>query len=155
MIAILDEVEVEKSILVSHCHAAWWAFLAAATFPERVAGIVAISPGIPFIGDPNPHWTEVEARWDDVPIDPQGWEMCNPAFWRRGGYEDWIRFWFDLLATEPHSTKLVEDMVGWALETDPDTMAMANDEETKGATPELAEWLCRSVQCPVLVLHGS
>jgi len=155
MVAILDQAEVEKAVLVSHCHAAWWAFLTAATFPERVSGIVAISPGIPFVGDPNQHWTEVAARWKEDPVDPQGWEMCNPAFWRRGGYEDWIRFWFDLLATEPHSTKQVQDMVAWALETDPETMAMANDEETKGATPELADRLCRSVHCPVLVLHGS
>jgi predicted glycosyltransferase/pimeloyl-ACP methyl ester carboxylesterase len=155
IVAVLDKVGADEAILVSHCHAAWWAFLTAANHPQRVSGIVAISPGIPFVGEPNPHWAEVAARWQDDPADPEGWEMCNPSYWRRGGYEDWIRFWFNLLGTEPHSTKQVEDMVAWALETDPETMAMANDEETRGATPQLALELCRSVHCPTLVLHGS
>ncbi|HJR92280.1 MAG TPA: alpha/beta fold hydrolase [Acidimicrobiia bacterium] len=153
--AILDEVGAGKAVLVSHCHAALWTFSFAALHPDRVAGVVAISPGIPCLGEPNPNWVEVGRHWTEDPEDPEGWLMCNPAYWRRGGYENWIRFWFDLLATEAHSTKQVEDMVGWALETDAETMALAADREAPDATRQASVDLCRSLRCPVLVIHGS
>ena len=155
LLAILDDVGADKTILVSHCHAALWTFTLAATHPERVAGVLAISPGLPYLGGTNPNWVEVGEHWNDDPADPEGWLMCNPAYWRRGGYENWIRFWFDLLATESHSTKQVEDMVGWALETDPETMALASDREAPNASRHASVDLCRRISCPVLVLHGS
>jgi pimeloyl-ACP methyl ester carboxylesterase/predicted glycosyltransferase len=155
MVAVLDQVEADKAVLVAHCHAVMWALLLAAAHPERVSGVVAISPGVPYLGETNPNWVEVGHHWDEDPGSPEGWYMCNPAYWRRGGYENWIRFWFDLLATEPHSTKQTEDMVEWALETDPETMVLGSEAEAPNASREASEELCRSVQCPVLVLHGS
>jgi pimeloyl-ACP methyl ester carboxylesterase/predicted glycosyltransferase len=155
MVAIVDEVGADQTVLVAHCHAAMWAFMLASRYPERVAGVVAISPGIPYLGDSNPHWIEVSEHWEEDPTDPEGWFMCNPTYWRRGGYASWIRFWFDLLATEEHSSKQVEDMVGWALETDAETMVLGSEAEAPDASREASMQLTRSVRCPVLVLHGS
>ncbi|MPZ54513.1 MAG: alpha/beta fold hydrolase [Acidimicrobiia bacterium] len=155
MIAILDREMVSSAILVAHCHAVLWAFMLATAHPERVTGVVAISPGIPGLGDSNSHWAEVEEHWDDDPLDPTGWAMCNPAYWKRGGYESWIRFWFEHLAVEPHSTKQVDDMVAWALETDWEPMKLGNEEEAPGMTREIAKDLCRRLEHPVLVIHGS
>ncbi len=156
MLAILDAVEAEEAILVAHCQAVYWSFLAAVSHPDRVAGVVAISPGIPLLGDPNLRYQEIGEKWSDDPDDPDGWLMCNPAYWRRGGYPDWIRFFFGELAVEPHSSKQIEDMVGWALETIPEVMIA--DQEATGPddlSVEASERLCRSITCPVLVIHGT
>jgi pimeloyl-ACP methyl ester carboxylesterase len=53
---------------------------------------------------------------------------------------------------EPHSTKQIEDAVGYGLESDPETLiatalAPPLDAETTRA-------LCARVDCPVLVIHG-
>jgi pimeloyl-ACP methyl ester carboxylesterase/predicted glycosyltransferase len=155
VIAVLEAVSATKAVLVAHCHANYWTFMAAAARPDLISGVVAIAPGIPGLGDPNPDWIEVARHWDEDPDSPEGWLMCNPAYWRKGGYENWIRFWFDTLGVEPHSTKPVEDMVGWALETDPESMIQGDEEEAPGASTEKSEELCRSLRCRVLVLHGS
>jgi pimeloyl-ACP methyl ester carboxylesterase/predicted glycosyltransferase len=155
MAAILDELAVSNAVLVAHCHANIWSFQMAAAHPQRVAGLVAISPGMPYLGDPNPNWVKVNEHWDDQPENPEGWMMCNPAYWRRGGYENWIRFWFEHLAVEPHSSKQIEDMVAYALETDPETMIQGDEEEAPNASRIASEEICRSIQCPVLVIHGT
>ena len=125
ILGVLDAVGADQAILVAHCHAVYWSFLTAAAHPDRVSGIVAISPGVPFLGALNENLVDINAHWEDEVPAPEGWRMYNRSYWRRGGYEKWIRFWFDTLAVEPHSTKTVEDMVTWALETDPETMILA------------------------------
>ena len=54
---------------------------------------------------------------------------------------------------EPHSTKQIEDAIGWGLETDPETLAAT----VLGPWIDSAERtreLCEQVSCPVLVIHG-
>jgi predicted glycosyltransferase len=82
--------------------------------------------------------------------------MRNRRFWRgEGGYRSWIDFFFDQQLPEPHSTKHLEDAVGWAMETE--VGAMIAEREGRGAPsyPNEAEDLCRRVRCPVLVIHGT
>jgi pimeloyl-ACP methyl ester carboxylesterase len=51
--------------------------------------------------------------------------MANPSFWRRGGYEEWFRFFFASMLPEDHSTKQREDAVGWACDVPIETMIAA------------------------------
>jgi TAP-like protein len=53
--------------------------------------------------------------------------------------------------TEPHSTKQIEDCVGWGLETSAETLIAA---EVPGIGATRTVELCARVQCPVLVVHG-
>jgi predicted glycosyltransferase len=55
--------------------------------------------------------------------------------------------------TEPHSTKPIEDCVGWALETTPETLVAAQLEDK--LDEEAARGLCRRLRCPVLVIQGT
>ena len=51
----------------------------------------------------------------------KGRQVQRGAYWRR----DWpgfVDFFMERVFPEPHSTKQLEDMVGWGLETDPETM---------------------------------
>jgi predicted glycosyltransferase len=83
--------------------------------------------------------------------------MRNRAFWRTdGGYRAWVEFFFDQQLPEPHSTKPLEDAVGWALDTEVDAMIA----EREGRAPyraDDAEELCRRLRDrhPVLVMHGT
>jgi pimeloyl-ACP methyl ester carboxylesterase len=54
--------------------------------------------------------------------------------------------------TEPHSTKQIEDAVGWALETDGEVLVDTYD--APGPEPEEFRAYARRVRCPVLVIHG-
>jgi hypothetical protein len=53
--------------------------------------------------------------------------------------------------SEPHSTKQIEDCVGWGLETDAETLITA---EVPGIGARRARELCARVRCPVLVVDG-
>jgi pimeloyl-ACP methyl ester carboxylesterase len=55
---------------------------------------------------------------------------------------------------EPHSTKQIEDAIGWALETDGETLAAA-DAGVDGCDAARTRRLAAQVACPVLVLHGT
>jgi pimeloyl-ACP methyl ester carboxylesterase len=96
-------------------------------------------------------------RYDfDAELDTdEGWATCNRHYWLR----DWpgfAEFFFTEMFPEPHSTKQIEDTVGWALETTPETMLLDHGSEPdprfSGAG---AEAVCRQVRCPVLVVSGS
>ena len=59
--------------------------------------------------------------------------------------------------TEPHSTKQIEDCVGWGAEIAPQTLAdtTAGRLGCDGAVCAPIEPLCAQVSCPVTVLHGT
>src|SRR5437588_5947425 len=83
-----------------------------------------------------------------------GWDMRNRHFWRQD-YRAWVELFFDQLLPEAHSTKHQEDAVGWAMETDAETMIVEREGRQAPSSPKAAEELCRRVRCPVLVIHGS
>ena len=55
--------------------------------------------------------------------------------------------------TEPHSTKPIEDCVGWGLETTAETLLAT--EIGNGLDETTARELCAQVRCPVLVIQGT
>ena len=57
----------------------------------------------------------------------EGWAKYNRYYWMEGGYADFLEFFFGRFFPEPHSTKQIEDFVGWGLEIDPATL-VATDE---------------------------
>ncbi|MGH7683156.1 MAG: glycosyltransferase, partial [Vulcanimicrobiaceae bacterium] len=54
---------------------------------------------------------------------------------------------------EPHSTKQIEDGIGWGLETTPDPLAATS--LGMSMTAEEAARAAAAIQCPVLVVHGT
>jgi pimeloyl-ACP methyl ester carboxylesterase len=154
LLEVLDAADVDRAVLVAHCHAVPWALRLAADHPGRAAGVVAIAPGIG-VAPPYPYAAEAEQRWAEPVDTPAGWSMRNRHFWRQdSGYREWVEFFFGHQLPEPHSTKQYEDTVGWALETDAEAMIAEREGRAAPAGPE-AEALCRRVRCPVRVLHGS
>ncbi len=150
--AVLDEVGAERAVLAGVCSGAGLALIMAAERPDRVLGVCAVNPGLA-LTPPHP-W---KVRYDfDAELDTDaGWARLNRHYWRR----DWpgfAEFFFDQLFPEPHSTKQLEDCVGWATATTVDAMLAEMDAPPGPAgDPESAAEVCRAVRCPVLVVVGT
>jgi pimeloyl-ACP methyl ester carboxylesterase/predicted glycosyltransferase len=148
-LAVLDATETQRAVIVGFSLGGQRGLLLAAEHPERVDGAVFIGPAFPGGGEPLPERTvyEFDREYDT----DEGWAKHNRYHWLRD-YRDFVEFFVSKIFTEPHSTKAFEDAVGWALETDGETLIATQD--GPGLTPEESRALCRRVRCPVLVIHG-
>jgi pimeloyl-ACP methyl ester carboxylesterase/predicted glycosyltransferase len=149
-LAVMDATATERAVLVSLSRGARWATLMAADHPQRVSAAVYISPAVPLAPE-NAERAIVERFEEELDSD-DGWAKYNRHFWHRD-YKGFLEFFFAQMFSEPHSTKQIEDCVGWGLETDPETLADTSTAlHVCGAEP-FAD-LCARVPCPVLVIHG-
>jgi len=146
-LAVLDATDTGKAVLVSFSMGAQWALLLAAEHPERVEGAAFIGPALPLAPGHPERAVDFDARLSST----EGWNKYNRHFWLQD-YRSFLEFFFSRVFTEPHSTKQIEDCVGWGLETTPETL-IATD-HAPGLRPDETRELCRRVRCPVLVLHG-
>ena len=148
-LAVMDATGTERATLVTVSCGAIWGTIVAADHPERVDGIVYFGPAVglaPGHPERNVYPLDEELETDE------GWAKYNSFFWARD-YRAFAEFFFAKCLNEPHSTKQIEDAVGWALETDPETLA--NTSRAIGACRwEGFRTTCARVRCPVLVIHG-
>jgi predicted glycosyltransferase len=95
--------------------------------------------------------------WSERTTSHDGWEKYNKHYWLDGDYDDFLAFFFAAMFTEPHSTKQIEDCVGWGREISPETLAdtTAGRLGCDGAVCTPLEPQCRQVTCPVMVVHGT
>jgi pimeloyl-ACP methyl ester carboxylesterase len=153
-LTVMDATGTERAVLVALSLGATWALELGALHPERVAGIVFIGPALPLAllsSDRLAHSFTEPLDTDD------GWAKFNQHYWREH-YREFLEFFFSQCFTEPHSTKPIEDAVGWGLETDPETLiATQLGPRNHGGQvfdPEGAAELAGRLRCPVLVVHG-
>jgi pimeloyl-ACP methyl ester carboxylesterase len=149
-LAVLDETGTDRAVIVSLSMGAQRALILMSEHPERVAGAVFISPTSRLLPRA-PEREEAAAVFEDERDEYEGWWKYNAAYWRRD-YRDFLEFFFSQVFSEPHSTKQIEDAVGWGLDTDPETLIAT--EHGPGLTPERARALAAGVTQPVLVVHG-
>jgi len=148
-IAVLDKAGVERAVVVAWCCAGEEVTLAA-EHPDRVTGLVLIAPDLLLTID------DAEAQmpyFNEELRTPQGWAMWNRRYWLRN-WPGFLDFFFGETFTEPHSTKQVEDAVGWGRQTDPQTILRGMDAEWFNDR-DSALRLCARVRCPTLVIQGS
>ena len=149
-LAVLDRAGVERAVVVSWCGAGDDLMLAI-EHPQRVAGLVLIAPDLLLTDDPAEE--EGPYPFDEEPKTSEGWAKWNRRYWLR----DWpgfLEFFFSETFTEPHSTKQIEDAIGWGAQTDPETITRGMDAEWPNDR-ENALRLCAQVRCPTLVIQGS
>jgi pimeloyl-ACP methyl ester carboxylesterase/predicted glycosyltransferase len=154
ILAVLDATETPSAVVVALCHANWWAVALAAAHPDRVEALVAIEPGVPYLGTPQPHWVETGARWNEIVENPTGWQLNNRHAITTQ-HRKWVEFFFGEQLVEPHSTKQWEDAVAWALESTGEVL-VAGEEGFDIGLPdrETAERTYRELDIPILTIHG-
>jgi pimeloyl-ACP methyl ester carboxylesterase/predicted glycosyltransferase len=153
-VAIMDHLEIEKATLVGICLSAWQAMLVASRHPERVQGVVAIGPWIKDATPPHAVRLEAKLRFDEKMESYDGWFKTNRHVWR-DNWPEFPNFFFDQMLPEPHSTKQLEDVVGFACETSGETMLNAEGGSQFPETVEEAEAILRGLTQPVLVIRGT
>jgi pimeloyl-ACP methyl ester carboxylesterase len=148
----MDAAGLGAAVLVGLCtDGVWRAVRVAAGAPDRVLGIVAFAPGVPRLTEPSPSYTQWSFD-DELPTD-EGWAKHNRHYWRRD-YPGFVRFFFGAITTEPHSTKVIEDAVGWALDGSVDVM-LGEADAPFPETRESVEAIVGAVRCPMLAVHGT
>ena len=151
-VQVLDATDTEQVVLVALSRGNTWAVRLAADHPSRVLGWVAIGA---FIRGLQPAGPEAEAfarRFDQQLVSPTGWELYNRHEWLHR-YRRFAEFFFHEALPEPHSTKQWEDAVGWALDTDGETLVTKADAPVDEPRP--VEEVAALVRCPVVVVHGT
>src|SRR5437764_1225257 len=112
-IAVLDATATPRAYVVGHSMGAQRALVVAAENPERVAGVVFIGPAVP-LGMQTAR-ARVASSFDEALVAYDGWAKYNRHHWLND-YPDFLQFFFSQLFTEPHSTKAIEDCIGWGLQ---------------------------------------
>jgi pimeloyl-ACP methyl ester carboxylesterase len=149
-LAVMDAAGIGSAVLVSVSRGALWALRLGAEHPDRVLGAVFIAPTA-LLMPPLPE-RRVQ-RFDEVIDAPVGWQTYNAHYWKTH-YPEFVTFFAGRIFTEPHSTKQIEDVTGWGLETDGETLAAA-DRGLEFSNAAATRRLAARLACPVLVMHGT
>jgi pimeloyl-ACP methyl ester carboxylesterase len=144
-LAVLDELELQRVILVGYSAGGRWGCQLAAEYPERVDRLVLIAPAIRLEGAAR---ANLDAFLSEPP-DREGWNKYNAVHWREQ-YRDFVEWFVGEIFSEPHSTKPFDDFVDWADGITPKHLVATTVESV---TPRMAE-LVRAVRCPTLIIHG-
>ena len=154
-LAVMDATGTERAVMVSLSRGAQYLLELARLAPERVAGAVFIGPLFPYTPSqwsvllhprlaPLFHRAAPAYRW---------WARMNALHWRQD-YPEFAHWFISRCFPEPHSTKGIEDGVGWALDTDPETLISTAQGRVHRDRRTL-RGLAGNLDCPVLVIHGN
>jgi pimeloyl-ACP methyl ester carboxylesterase len=150
-VAVLEATATERAFVVGSSLGAQRGLLLAAEHPELVAGVVLIGAAVP-IGVQTDR-AAAFVTFDQRQPEYEGWAKFNRHYWLEH-YRDFLEFFFAQVFTEAHSTKQIEDCVGWGLETTPETLIATDAGPGLDEEAEVRE-LARRIHCPVLVVHGT
>jgi pimeloyl-ACP methyl ester carboxylesterase len=160
---VLGATDTDRAVVAGLSMGAGYGIRLAVEHPERVLGLALFGASVDARAE-RPATSRHEPDSFETPQpDDDGWSKYNADYWRR----DWPGFaaWFSTqIFSEAHSTKQIEDGVGWFLETDPETIiaterapylepppAWDPPSETEGSGLPFA----RRVRCPALLVHGT
>ena len=149
-IAVMDATATRQAVVMGLSMGAQRGLILATDHADRVAGIVFIGPSLAL--QPRSPDREVVNEFLQQLESDEGWAKYNAHYWRRD-YPGFLEFFFSQCFSEAHSTKPIEDTVGWGQETDPETLILTELAPGIGdRDATLAR--CAKVACPVLVIHG-
>jgi pimeloyl-ACP methyl ester carboxylesterase/predicted glycosyltransferase len=161
-LAVLDATGTDRAVVVGLSRAGNWALELAAEHPSRVHGTIVVGPAVPLaprdpvraahmsLSGPAPQLEP--SRVTTLGTDPgEHWAKYNREYWLER-YEDFLWFFFGQCFSERHSTKQIEDAVGWARETTGAVLVA----ESAASYPkrETVEGWCARITTPLLAIHG-
>ncbi|MEV0460847.1 alpha/beta hydrolase [Catellatospora methionotrophica] len=160
---VLDATGTARAVPVALSMAANWALALAADHPDRVLGTVLIGPTVSIASPPDspraafnrvdgPAPAIAPSRVPVLGEDPaEGWLKYNREYWKQD-YDDFLWFFFGQCFPEPHSTKQIEDAVGWGRQTAPEVL-IAKSHAPWPDNRTLTGW-CERIKSPLLLIHG-
>ena len=153
-LAVLDASGTEGAVMVGLSRGGQYLLEVARLAPERVAGAAFISPRFPYTAAAGEGGTEQPLGHGSLGVERHPWWSSVDADERQRAYAAFAEWFLPLCLPELHSTKGIEDGVGWALDTDADTMAATVSAKVH-RDPDALKALARGLDCPVLVIQGA
>jgi pimeloyl-ACP methyl ester carboxylesterase/predicted glycosyltransferase len=161
-VAVMDATGTERAVVVSLSTGAQYQLALARIAPERVIGAAFIGPLFPYTPSHlwlmrMPGFSRIFRAPPRIPKLYRWWARYNVVHWRED-YPAFVEWFVSRAFQEPHSTKAIEDGVGWALDTDPETLIATYLDRESGGRPLarlVLRALVRDLRCPVLVLSGT
>jgi pimeloyl-ACP methyl ester carboxylesterase/predicted glycosyltransferase len=153
-LAVMDATDTEQAVMVGLSWGAQYLLELVRQAPERVVGAAFIGPLFPYtpshlsLGLEPGRLTRSLQRL----LGYRWWGQVNGTHWLQD-YPEFADWFVSRGFSEPHSTKGIEDGVGWALDTDPKTLIATVMGPVHTGRPALRE-LARRLECPVLVIQG-
>ncbi len=147
-LAVLDATRTERAVTIGLSLGGHLAAMLAARHPERVTSAMLIAPSVPFGPKPN---TRILEHFKSPPAGSDGWDRFNRDYWRRD-LRGFAQFFFEQCFPEAHSTKQIEDAVGWAMETSAETLI--DTMLARGIVDDEDERVYRTIRRPILVVQG-
>ena len=153
-LAVMDATGTKRAVMASLSRGAQYLLELARLAPDRVAGAAFIGPLFPYTAS---HWsvllrTPARMQRQLGKMDPVWWGHMNPVQWSQD-YPQFADWFISRCFPEPHSTKGVEDGVGWALDTDAETLGATAMGHIHRDRPTLRS-LAQNLDCRVLVVQG-
>ncbi|HZS81443.1 MAG TPA: alpha/beta fold hydrolase [Stellaceae bacterium] len=149
-LAVMDETNAGPAILVGLSFGGMLACIFAAHHADRVKAAVlvgtsaTIGPSYPYMSPS--HFLSPKERFD-------GWDKYNRDYWL-ANYRDFAEHFVRNIFSEPHSTKQIEDAIGWANETTGAVLAKTVEARMLQPSFDVSEAMYRKIRCPLLVIHG-
>ncbi len=146
---VMDATGTDEAVVAGLSFGGYLTGLFAGLYPDRTLGAVCITPSTG-LGPALPE--RVEYSYTDELDATEGWAKQNVHF-IRAHHREYVEWFVSNIFTEPHSTKGFDDGVGWAMETDAETLIVTDLAEM--VTGEDLEAIYRSISCPMLIITGS
>src|SRR5690348_11354635 len=150
-LAVMDQTAAGEAILVGLSFGGLIASILAAHHPMRVKAAI-LAGTVTTIGPPSypylapQHFLATRAQFE-------GWDKFNRDYWLQN-YPDFAEHFIRNVFSEPHSTKQIEDAVGWASETTGAVLAKTVEARVIPPSFEVGEAMYRQIRCPTLMIHG-
>jgi len=148
-LAVLDAAGVDDAVVVGYSLGARVLLALAADHPDRTTGAVFVGAAVELHDRPNP----VATRFEEERESYEGWGRWNAHHWAQD-QAGFAEFFFGQVFPEPYSTRQVEEAVGFAMETDAETLVATQSPKRRVLGPAEARAAAARVRCPALVLHG-
>ena len=141
-IAVMDATDAGKAIVVGLSFGGMLACLLAAHHPERVKAAILVGtvssigpPQYPYLA--NKHFLAKRERHE-------GWDKFNRDYWQVN-YPDFAEHFIRNIHSEPHSTKQIEDGIGWANDTTGAVLAKTVEARTMPPQFDAGEAMYRKI----------
>jgi len=117
--------------------------------PERTEAAILVGSSLPLVPA---YEYKSWASWDQASQTSGDWNKYSRDYWREN-YPDFVNFFSQKIFNEPHSTKQIEDMIGWANETTGEVLIATMDTDD-GDAYVMDEAAYRRIRCPMIAIHG-
>jgi pimeloyl-ACP methyl ester carboxylesterase/predicted glycosyltransferase len=154
--AVMDATGTDRAHIVTLSRGCQRTLLFASEHPERVSKIVFVAPATMLSAERTSRHAAVSEILQRTDLSEESLPAIgyfNRRAWTRNRalYRRFLEGFFESFF-EHHSTKGIEDGLGWGLETDPETLADTHLAWQPDAT--LGRRLCARIECPTLVIQG-